>query len=221
MTDEATGERRMPAEERRRELVAAAFRVMAREGIAAASTRAIVAEAGMPLGAFHYCFRSKQELLRELMTSSAREAARAAVTALRPGLDVLGSLRDGFLAYWQVIEAEPAKQMVLHELTQYALRQPELADLPRWEYESYVDETVRYLRAVGDNAGAEWTLPERVLARMVVTVTDGVTLGWLADRDSDAALAALEAFARQFASLSRPRAPRRGEGRARGSRQAR
>ena len=53
------GERvaRIPADERRQQLVEAAIRVMARDSVAQATTRAIVGEAGMPLGVFHYCFR--------------------------------------------------------------------------------------------------------------------------------------------------------------------
>ena len=59
---------RMSADARRAELLQAALRVMSRDGIAAGTTRAIVAEAGMPLATFHYCFRSRNELLRELIT---------------------------------------------------------------------------------------------------------------------------------------------------------
>ena len=33
---------------------------------------------------------------------------------------------------------------------------------------------------------AEWSLPMPVLARLLVTVVDGLSLNWLADRDSEA-----------------------------------
>ncbi|WP_163569093.1 hypothetical protein [Fodinicola feengrottensis] len=42
-----------------------------------------------------------------------------------------------------------------------------------------------------------------VLARMLVTLLDGLTLNWLVDRDSAQALAVLDASADQFAALSR------------------
>ncbi len=58
---------RLPAEVRRAALVEAALRVMARDGLAAGTTRAIVAEAGMSLASFHYAFASRDELLRELV----------------------------------------------------------------------------------------------------------------------------------------------------------
>ncbi|MFB7756763.1 TetR/AcrR family transcriptional regulator, partial [Streptomyces sp. NPDC056121] len=54
---------RMPSAQRRRQLVEAAIRVMARDGVAKTTTRSVVAEAGVSLSVFHYCFDSKQELL--------------------------------------------------------------------------------------------------------------------------------------------------------------
>lgn len=46
-----------------------------------------------------------------------------------------------------------------------------------------------------------WTLPVE-LARMLIVVTAGVTLAWLMDRDGEAALAALDAFAGTLAGLA-------------------
>ena len=40
-----------------------ALTVIARDGVHAATTRAIVAEAGMALASFHYAFRSRDELI--------------------------------------------------------------------------------------------------------------------------------------------------------------
>ncbi|WP_279579831.1 TetR/AcrR family transcriptional regulator [Fodinicola feengrottensis] len=74
----------MSADERRQDLVAAAIRVLARDGVAKASTRAIVAEAAMPLGFFHYCFRSKQELFMQVIGTINERNRRAAIDAVRP-----------------------------------------------------------------------------------------------------------------------------------------
>ncbi|MGO2113162.1 MAG: TetR family transcriptional regulator, partial [Pseudoclavibacter sp.] len=53
----------MSASERRTALVTATVRLIAREGLAAASTRAIAAEAGMPLSTLHYVFESREQLI--------------------------------------------------------------------------------------------------------------------------------------------------------------
>lgn len=54
---------RIPVEERREALIDAAFRVIGEQGLSRASTRAIVAEAGMSLASFHYAFESRDQLL--------------------------------------------------------------------------------------------------------------------------------------------------------------
>ena len=58
---------RLAVTDRREALVEAALRVMARDGLAAGTTRAVVAEAGMSLASFHYAFASRDELLAELV----------------------------------------------------------------------------------------------------------------------------------------------------------
>ena len=57
---------RLPMAERRAQLVRAALTVASRDGIEAATVRAIAAEAGVSLGVVHYCFEDKNELLREV-----------------------------------------------------------------------------------------------------------------------------------------------------------
>jgi AcrR family transcriptional regulator len=194
---------RIPATQRRRVLADAAMRVLARDGVAATTTRAIVAEAGMPLSAFHYCYRSKNELLAELTDRLVARETAAALATLRPGADVLEALRTGLRGYWQLVEAAPDEHRVTYELTQYACRTKGLEDLPRRQYRSYFDGASTVLRALAETAGVRWSIPLPVLARMLATVLDGLTLGWLADRDSTQTLAVLDEFAVQLAGYAR------------------
>ncbi|MBC2640812.1 MULTISPECIES: TetR/AcrR family transcriptional regulator [unclassified Rhodococcus (in: high G+C Gram-positive bacteria)] len=53
---------RIPAAERRAELVAAAVRMIAAHGVEGATTRRIAQEANAPLATLHYCFDSKEVL---------------------------------------------------------------------------------------------------------------------------------------------------------------
>ena len=66
---------RMSVDQRRSLLIEAAINVMARDGVANVGTRAIVAEADMTIGVFHYCFRSKDELVVEVLRSINRAAS--------------------------------------------------------------------------------------------------------------------------------------------------
>ena len=186
---------RVTAEDRRKQLVAAAFRVIGRDGFARATTRAICTEAQAPLAAFHYCFASKQELLTELTNQTLADlaAARADGTHIRGG--VAESLRATLRYYWQTVEDDPGRESVLMALTQHVLGDPGLAGVAEHQYAAYHRIARETLEEIGAGCGIAWTLPVEQLARMLVVVTDGVTLAWLVDHDSTAAVAALDAFA--------------------------
>ena len=200
---------RLPVAERRRMLVAAAARVMARDGIAETTTRAITAEAGMPRGSFHYCFRSKDELLRELITEVVGDMVQAAREVWATDRSIEENLKAGLRAIWQTATEHPDEQLVTYELTTYALRDPGTVELARWQYESYNQQATEYLTFVVEQAHVEWSLPMPTLARLVVTVVDGLCLNWLPDRNSEIARDVLDTFAVHLASLtsSRSRAP--------------
>lgn len=120
---------RVPAEERRADLVQAAIQVATREGLAATTTRRIAQELGISVGIVHYCFRSKEELLHEVIRVIAEAQLVAARAAIVPGGDVATSVRNAFLGFWQLVEATPQAQLLTYELTSWALRN---AGLSRW-----------------------------------------------------------------------------------------
>ena len=196
---------RISADERRHQLTEAAFRVMARDGVAAATTRAIVAEADAPLASFHYCFRSKEELLRELTPALVDRMLEGAMADIKPGRDFREMLRDGIHSIWSFMEATPGEQQVLYELTQYALRNPGLEELATWQYERYYELARDHLQAMADAGDVEWAVPLPVAARMLVSFFDGLALGWIVDRDSAEARAALDGFTEGLALMARPR----------------
>jgi AcrR family transcriptional regulator len=194
---------RRSSDDRRRDLVEAAVRVMSRDGVAAATTRAITAEAGMAQSRFHYCFRSKAELLREVVETMVRTQVVTVLDAVRA--DAGGNVRDrlhaALQAYCQHLADNPERHQLSYELTQYALRTPELAELPAQQYQAYLDGAAEVLESVTD-----WPVPMDTVARMVIALLDGVTLQWLVNRDRATAAAVLEAFADQLAAtlLARP-----------------
>lgn len=183
---------RIPADVRRQELVDAAIRVMARDGIARATTRAIVAEAGMQLGFFHYCFRSKEELLHGVIETISDHNDQATMSVLAPNGSLRETLTASFRAYLDGVERNPDEHQLTYELTQYAMRQEGLAGVAAKQYETYIASTTQYLTAAAEVAGIEWTVPVPVLARYVANMVDGVTLAWIVDRDSAAAVAVLD-----------------------------
>jgi AcrR family transcriptional regulator len=227
---------RMSADARRAELLQAALRVMSRDGIAAGTTRAIVAEAGMPLATFHYCFRSRNELLRELITLLTGQEQEAAAGAMAAGAaaalqsagpagpaadDAPGpagtpatagtapaefreTLRQGLRGYIGLLAENPGHELFLFELNHYALRTPELHDLAIEQYRTYYDTARQLLVTAAELCGMTWTHDLTVVARLVVTMIDGATTTWLADRDTEATLAALDLAAGYVAGLAVP-----------------
>lgn len=202
--DKAT-KKHISADIRRERLVAAALRVMKREGVAAATTRAICAEADMPHGAFHYCFRSKQELYAALLSTDINITLDGAWPAVTPQADPTENIRTLLRAYWSAVEADPEAQVVLTELVNLALREPELSELPAWEHRAYLDKAVSYLERFADEAHLELTIDTRALAEMIIAALGGVISSWLSHRDNGIALETLDNFATLFAALTRPR----------------
>ena len=189
---------RVAAEVRRGELVQAAIQVATREGLAATTTRRIAQELGISVGIVHYCFRSKEELLHEVIRVIAEAQIVAAREAIVPGADVASSVRNAFLGFWQLVEATPDAQLLTYELTSWALRNAETEPLAREQRARQLAGIEEILDEVSIASGVGWALPTDRLARMTLAITDGVTLGWLVDRDTASAVQALETFADQL-----------------------
>jgi DNA-binding transcriptional regulator YbjK len=195
---------RLSAEERRSSLVQAALRVIARRGVSAASTRAIASEAGMPLASFHYAFRSRDELIRELVAVVVEGERLAAMESVTADVDIRSVIRAGLQAYFDLVVAEPGREQAMFELLHYALRTPALGDLPRAQYESYYEVVRELMRSSAERTGVTWTRPLDDLAKLVVSLTDGLTLGWFADRDDAAAARLMDSAADYLATLTEP-----------------
>ncbi|WP_086706413.1 TetR/AcrR family transcriptional regulator [Streptomyces antimycoticus] len=170
---------------RRAQLVEAAARVIAEQGVAAATTRRIASEAGVPPGLVHYWFSGKDELLTEVVGSLLREVEQSAsadssVTRAETPEDILA---EHFRrAFDNVVRAdERGRQIAIYELTTWALRSDDHADLARQQYAAYRDTANRLTRSVIDQMPGDFSGDLDTLAQLVSALFDGVTLAWLAD----------------------------------------
>ena len=183
---------RMPAAERRALLIDAAISVMSREGVPHTTTRAIVAEAGMQIGVFHYCFRSKEELVLEVMREINQRSTEAVTAAVVPTNDPAQLIQNTVQAYWSHIESNPLEHLLTYELTQWAMRQPGGEADARAQYDGYFTSVTEILTAVAGLGGFEWRTPVDVLCRFVLAILEGVTFQWVVNRDDDMARALLD-----------------------------
>ena len=195
---------RIPSSDRRQMLVEAALRVIARHGVAGATTRAIVAEADMSLASFHYAFRSHSEMMRELVAHVVDAQVASVFASLRLGNDIRDAVRNGLQAFLEYVTGDPGHEQVMQELMQYALRTPGLERLATEQYDAYRAGVSSVLVEGAAVSRVEWSIPVHDVARLIVTITDGVTLAWLADRDTAAAERVLDFAADSIAALAVP-----------------
>ena len=186
---------RIPASERRAALIDAALRVVSRNGLAQATTRAIGAEAGMSLASCHYAFESRDELVDELITTVIGREQQAVLPDPITGQTLREILEAGLLRYFEHLRADPEHEQAMLELTQYALRSPERHPLAAAQYARYAELAAHALELAAKQSGARWRSPVDRVARVLVAFTDGLTLTWLVERDDDAARAVVAAAA--------------------------
>lgn len=198
---------RIPAEQRRQALVRAALAVIYRDGVAAATTRAIVAEAGMSLASFHYVFDSRDELIREVIASIVGDVQAAAGLSLEPGRDIAETVRNGLRAYMHHVQADPMREVMLNELMSHAQRDPELAHLPKEQYRIYRETATVLLGIAARASGVRWTLPMSEMAHLLATFTHGLSLTWLGDRDDEATERTIELAAITVSVFAEPMPP--------------
>lgn len=198
---------RVSAADRREQLIDAAWRVMTREGVAATTTRRIVDEAGMRLGSFHYCFRSKDELIQELIRRNVAEELAAARAGLVSGADARQALQGSLSALWAKLCADRDRQLVINELTALSLRDPAMTALPEWKYEQYLVGVAEFLTAIAESSAVTWELPVPVAARLLLSVLVGAVDIWMVTGDEAAGLRTLEVFSGQLARMCGPVEP--------------
>lgn len=204
--------RRKHDDGRRDALIAAATRVIARDGVLAATTRRIAAEADVPLGTLHYWFAGKDDLLTAVVEAALGDLESAAGSAriLDGQPDGCGTqdVLESFRAAWRVVEADdPGRQLSLFELTTVALRTPGMEELAAKQYGSYRAVAGRAIQRWYDQSGADLPGGPEALARLIAYVFDGATIAWLADpgrADPDSVFVLLSHLLNLAATGSKP-----------------
>jgi AcrR family transcriptional regulator len=180
------------AAEHRSAIVAATVRLMVREGVAAASTRRIAAEAGVAQATIHYVFGTKTELYRSVIEAVTSNLVRAIEAGLAPHPHWTEDVAVASRAVWEIVEADASTALLLVELTVYALRDPDLRDLTNGLYDSYHRLAENAVRVLAERSGSELRLPVDDVGRLVVAGLNGLVLGFLVDGDRERSLRDLD-----------------------------
>ena len=172
------------ADERRAEILAAAIRVLAREGLGEATTRKIAAEAGVNQAMLAYYFGSKDELLFAVLQEMMRATGEIVRAALPADVGLAEAIAGSLTAFWEHVEAEPELEILQYELTLYALRRPESAWLARQQYDGYAAVVETLIADAFAAAGATCPISMNALARFIIGGLDGLMLQFISDRDT-------------------------------------
>ena len=193
--------------DRRTEILEAAIRVLARDGLAQASTRKLAAEAGINQATLLYHVGSKDELLLAVLREMMRQTREIAVAAAEEDLPLREAITNSLRAFWRHVEATPELQVMQYELTLYALRNPEAAWLAREQYRGYCEVVEGVLHAACERQGITCALPLDALARFIVGGLDGLILQFVSDQDIARAHRDLESLIAAVIALAEGSAP--------------
>ncbi|NLE82233.1 MAG: TetR family transcriptional regulator [Rhodococcus sp.] len=205
---------RLPANERRAQLVESALTIAEHSGVSSVTVRAVAEEAGVSLGVVHYCFESKEALLGamgEALVLQLSESLRSAFGQVQhaPELTGMSGLRAllhiGISAMWPLLEATPDRQLLTYEITAQALRHrgggaPQIGEIATVQYRTMDEEAVLFFEECADRTNVRWTEPVTSIARFALAMLDGLVLRWLVDRDGDAMTVALDDMVQIVAS---------------------
>ncbi|SEM67094.1 TetR/AcrR family transcriptional regulator [Nonomuraea pusilla] len=163
-------------EERRREVMSAARRVIVRDGIDAATTRAIAKEAGYSNGVLAHYFADKDEILLSALRES-HERIRARLTGKVEGVSGLAALRELLLDNLP-LDAERTQETRLEvSFWSRSLASERLAEVQRAEaadLRAAVCHLLGQARAAGELGTCDDSLDD--LAEHLLALVDGLSL---------------------------------------------
>ncbi|MGV9734901.1 TetR/AcrR family transcriptional regulator [Rhodococcus aetherivorans] len=172
---------RIPAAERRAELVTAAVRTIAAHGVDGATTRRIAQEANAPLATLHYCFATKEALFAAVFEHVAGQY-REVLTRNDVHSDVATTARALLRGLMEWYLANPEFGAAIVELISWAQRQ-EGMQAEMVYHEAFA--TMRPILQAAATAAGQSIDPNALdeLTYIVSVLSDGFALNWLsADR---------------------------------------
>ncbi|EPJ34382.1 hypothetical protein STAFG_8583 [Streptomyces afghaniensis 772] len=184
----------VPAAERRPQLIKAAIDYMAREGVAAGSTRAIAGELGVAQATVHYTFGTKEGLYRAVMEQLTQDLIAQVEGAAPAGAGFEETVATLTAALWRTVREQPASHQLLMELTMFALRSPALSQALESHNRGVTEVTARLVAEAAERTGQPLAQSAETIARFFLAGFDGLTMQRLSYPDEEAEHACLQAF---------------------------
>ena len=164
----------VPVSDRRRQFIDAAIQVIAREGVAKATTRRIAEAADAPAAALHYCFSSKDELFQAVFDQGPLDGRAEGSRNVVPGMGLAAGVDAIVRGYLGWIVKDRDMQQAQFELIFWALRTPTAQHLPGRVYRDYASSVVQLLDTARRPEDPD--VDFEALARQIIAVIDGHVL---------------------------------------------
>lgn len=186
--------------ERREQILEAAYHTLVQVGFEKITTRRIAQEAGVNIATLHYHFGTKEALLSEVVRYTVQRVESRLRAAMQAAPTPAEGLAMAFRTVWEIAQERPG--ILRYDLVLRALRD----EAARSEAKSIYATYRRLVEDIAERHLAEGgTLPSGVtpatLAHYLVSVVDGILLQHLVTGDAKAARNSLEIVRRHALSL--------------------
>lgn len=164
------------------QIVAAATRVLARQGYARTSLHDIAREAGMSKGALHYHFPTKESLVAKVLQNALDTVARRTLLAWEQASgDPFETLRSAIRELWEVRRMRTDEVAVIADLLAQSLYdarlRPQLAEYYRTAAAQVNERLLPFLA----RAGLRPKIAPELLPRILVGLLDGLVMQHFVD----------------------------------------
>lgn len=198
-----TRPRARPRADRRAQILAAAERIVTRNGYANTSMKDIAEEAGVAQALLHYYFESKDELLTEVVLAIDNEVQKAWKAAVADIEDPLRRIAVGLDTAAAKCAERPEFFQLLFDLQAVGFANPAVKARMRELSDRFIEDVVAEVERVAAAMPVPPPLPARALALAIAGSVDGIALQAVIRGESPAEpFQSLKAMILGFAALS-------------------
>ena len=173
----------LSADERRRQIIQAAVRVIGREGVAGTTTRRIAEEANANLGTLHYIFSGKEDIFDSVFTYCWEVTSEVFDEVIVDGSGMEAAARAILDRYVVLAVADPVLLAAQYHLLAWSFTTETGREMAQRAYRG-MDDLV--IGALNRGRGVDEPIENvAAIARMIGSLVDGMCLRYLVSRSQE------------------------------------